>query len=155
LQPIVDDKELSAIEKMQRYFDTGGRWKVDQKAFMLNLLRVWYTDSNALMRQKQESAATKRIAPMLTAIIRQGMAEGVFTTKYPDQFGSMIVGLSRGFEDTIAELLLAEKPPPDALERLDIVMGAYSESMERILGAPAGSLPVGDVEMLKEWLEAP
>ncbi len=153
LQPIVDDKELSAIEKMQRYFDTGGRWKVTQKAFVLSLLRVWYTDANALMRQKQESAVSKRTAPMLAEIIRQGMAEGVFTTKYPDQFGCMIVGLSRGFEDTIAELLLAEKPPPDALERLETVVGAYSESMERILGAPAGSLPVG--EMLKEWLVAP
>ncbi len=154
LQPIVDDQELSAIEKLKRYFDTGGRWKVAKKAFILSLLRVWYTDSNVLMRQKQESTAMKRIAPMLTKIICQGVAEGVFTTKYPDQSGRMIMGLSRGFEDTIAELLLAEKPPPGALERLEAVVGAYSESMERILGAPAGSLPLGDVDVLREWLES-
>jgi hypothetical protein len=55
----------------------------------------------------------------------------------------------------MAELLLAEEPPPDALERLEAALGAYSESMERILGAPAGSLPLGDVEMLKAWLETP
>jgi hypothetical protein len=97
----------------------------------------------------------KRIAPMLAVIIRQGIAEGTFTTNYPDEFGSMIVGLSRGFEDKIAGLLLAEKPPPDALEQLEAAIGAYSESMERILGAPAGSLPLGDVELLKEWLIAP
>jgi AcrR family transcriptional regulator len=155
LCPIVEAKDLSAIEKMQRYFDTVGRWKIAQKAFMLDLLRVWYTDSNALMRQKQETATIKRFAPMLAKVIRQGIAEGVFTTKYPNQFASTMLGLSRGFEDTLAELLLSEKPPPDALKQLEDIMGAYSESMERILGAPTGSLPLGDVEMLKEWLVAP
>jgi hypothetical protein len=148
----VDNPELSAIEKLQRYFDAGGRWKVAQKAFMLNLLRVWRSDTNALMRQKQEAAAMKRIAPVLADIIRQGIAEGVFSTKYPQQFGNMLVGLSRGFEDSIANLLLADHPPPDALQQLEAAIGAYSDSLERILGAPAGSLPLADIEILKEWL---
>ena len=155
LRPIVEAKDLSAVEKMQRYLDTGGRWKIAQKAFMLDLLRVWHTDSNSLVRQKQETAAMKRIAPMLSEIIRQGIAEGAFTTKYPDQFGSMILGLSRGIEEAISELLLTEEPPPDALQRLEAIIGAYSESFERILGAPAGSLLLGDVDMLKEWLAEP
>jgi AcrR family transcriptional regulator len=154
-RPIVDAPNLTAIEKMRRYLDTGGRWKLSQKAFMLNLLRVWRADSNALLRQKQEAAGIKRIAPMLTQIIRQGMDEGVFTTQYPDQFGAMIVGLSRGVEDAISELLLSEIPPPDALQRLVEIMGAYSESFERILGAPSGSLPLGDIKTMKAWLEEP
>jgi AcrR family transcriptional regulator len=153
--PIVDAPDLTAIEKMRRYLDTGGRWKLSQKAFMVNLLRVWRADSNALLRQKQEAAGIKRIAPMLTQIIHQGMDEGVFTTQYPDQFGAMIVGLSRGVEDAISELLLSEIPPPDALQRLVEIMGAYSESFERILGAPSGSLPLGDIETMKAWLEEP
>jgi AcrR family transcriptional regulator len=155
LRPIMEAKDLSAVEKMRRYLDTGARWKVSQKSFMLNLLRVWRMDANALMRQKQEVAAIKHIAPMLALVIRQGIEEGAFTTKYPDQFANTMVGLSKGFEDTIAELLLAEKPPPNALQQLEAIMGAYSESIERILGAPAGSLPVGDVEMLKAWLTTP
>ena len=152
LLPIAQAKDLSAIEKLRRYFNAGGRWKVAQKAFMLDLLRIWRTDANALMRQKQEAAAMKRVAPVLADIIRQGIAEGVFSTKYPEQFGSMLVGLSRGFEDSIANLLLTAIPPPDALERLEAAIGAYSDSMERILGAPAGSLPLADIEILKEWL---
>jgi AcrR family transcriptional regulator len=154
-RPIVDAPDLTAIEKMRRYLDTSGHWKLSQKAFMLGLLRVWHADANALLRQKQETAGIKRIAPMLTQIIRQGTDEGVFTTRYPDQFGAMIVGLSRGVEDAMSELLLAEKPPPDALQRLEEIIGAYSESFERILGAPPGSLPLGDIETLKAWLEEP
>ena len=152
LRPIVEAKDLSAIEKLHCYFDTAGRWKVAQKTFMLNLFRVWHADANALMRQKQEAAAMERIAPMLAVIIRQGMNEGVFSTKYPEQFGNIFVGLSRGFEDELVELLLTDHPPPDALQRLEALIGAYSDSVERILGAPPGSLPLGDVETLKEWL---
>jgi hypothetical protein len=107
------------------------------------------------MRQKQESASIKRIAPMLAEIVRQGMAEGVFSTKYPDQFANMFVGLSHGFEDKLVELLLTDHPPPDALERLEALIDAYSDSFERILGAPPGSLPLGDINVLKEWLDVP
>jgi AcrR family transcriptional regulator len=152
LVPIVEAQGFSAIEKMRRYFDAVANWKADQKDFMLDLFRVWYADANVLVRQKQESMAIRRIAPMLAVIIRQGVAEGVFTTKYPDQFACTLVGLSRGFEDSLAGLLLADDPPPDALEQLEGIMGSYSESIERILGAPAGSLPLGDVKLLKKWL---
>jgi hypothetical protein len=66
----------------------------------------------------------------------------------------MIWGLAQGIEDNVAELLLSEEPPADALPRLEAIIGAYSEAMERILGAPAGSLPLADIAMLKEWLVA-
>ena len=152
LRPIVEAQGLSAIEKLRQYFDTAGKWKVSQKAFMLDLFRVWHADSNAIMRQKQEAASIKRIAPMLSEIIGQGIAEGVFTTKYPEQFANIFIGLSHGFEDKLVELLLTEHPPPDALQRLEALIGAYSDSVERILGAPHGSLPLGDIDTLKEWL---
>ncbi len=155
LQPIVQADDLPAIEKLQHYFAAGSRWKTDRKAFMLDLLRVWYTDSNALVRQKQEVAAIQRIAPMLTKIVQQGISEGVFTTPFPDQIGSMIWGLAQGIQDNVAELLLADEPPPDALHRLEAIIGAYSDAVERILGAPAGSLPLADVALLKEWVTVP
>ena len=155
LQPIVEASDLPAIQKLQHYFASGSRWKTARKTFMLDLMRVWYTDSNAVVRQKQQAASIKRIAPMLAEIVRQGLAEGVFTTTYPDQIGSMIWGLAQGISDHVAELLLTDPPPTDALQRLEAFIGAYSEALERILGAPAGSLPLVDVELLKEWLVAP
>jgi AcrR family transcriptional regulator len=155
LQPIAQASDLPAIEKMQRYFAAGSRWKTGHKSLMLNLLRVWYTDSNALVRQKQEAAAIQRIAPMLAEIVRQGIAEGVFTTTYPDQIGSMVWGVAQGIADNVAELLLTDPPPSDALARMEAIVGAYSEALERILGAPAGSLPLVDIGLLKDWLPSP
>ena len=151
MTPILESKDVSALEKMKRYFDTGVRWKTDQKTFLINLMRVWYDDANSLLRHKQEAAIVKHFAPKLAAIIRQGIAEGSFSTKYPDQFADTMLGLSRGMEDKIVGLLLTDKPPPDALEQLEATVGAYYESLERILGAPIGSLSTGSIDLLKEW----
>jgi len=155
MQPIVDAKNLPALEKMRLFFDASGRWKTSRKSFMLGLLRVWYTDSNAILRIKQETAAFKRITPLLAEIIRQGINEGVFTTGFPDQIVSVILGVSQGAGDAMADLLLSEELPVDALQRLEAIAGAYSQALERILGAPAGSLPLVDVAILKEWLVVP
>jgi AcrR family transcriptional regulator len=155
MRPIVDAQNLPALEMLRRYFDASGRWKTSRKAFMLDLLRVWYTDSNAIVRIKQETAAFKRITPLLAEIIRQGIAEGVFTTGYPEQIVSVLLGLSQGIADAMADLLLSEEMPVDALQRLVAISGAYSEAMERVLGAPLGSLPLVDVVNLKEWLVTP
>jgi hypothetical protein len=51
--------------------------------------------------------------------------------------------------------LLSEEMPEDALQRLEAIAGAYSQALERVLGAPAGSLPLVDVVNLKEWLVTP
>ncbi len=155
MQPIVVASDFSAIEKLKCYFATVSQWKVARKSFMLDLLRVWYTDSNSLLRQKQEAAAMKRIAPMLAKIVQEGIDEGIFKISFPGQVGNMIWGLAQGITDDLAELLLSEEPPADALPRLEAIIGAYSEAIERILGAPTGSLPLADVAILKEWLAAP
>ncbi len=152
MTPVLEAENLPAIEKMKLYFDKGSRWKVDQKPFMLNLMRIWYDDANALIRHKHEAAFVKFFSPKLAKIIRQGIAEGVFSTKYPDQFADTMLGVSRGFEDKIVSLVLSDHPPPDALEQLELIVGAYYESLERILGAPAGSLWTGTMDILKEWV---
>lgn len=152
MSPVLEAAHLSATEKMRRYFDAGSRWKVDQKPFMLNLMRVWYDDANALIRHKHEAAFVKHFSPKLAGLIRQGVEEGVFSTKYPDQFAGTMLGLSRGLEDKIVGLLLADHPPPDAEQQLERIVGAYYESLERILGAPAGSLSTGSLDVVKEWL---
>ncbi len=152
LNPIVTDPQLSAIEKLRRYLDTVGRWKTSQKDLLLGFLRVWYKDDNAIVRQKQLAMALKRIAPMLEAIVRQGVDEGVFTTRYPDQVANLVLSLSLSLGDAWAGLLLSPDPPPDARERIERLVAAYSEAFERVLGAPAGSLTLLDAELIEQWL---
>ncbi len=155
ITPIVNDPHLSALEKFQRYFDTVARWKTAQKDFLLALLRVWYTDDNAVVRQKVTSIGLKRITPLLTKIIRQGIQEGVLTTTYPDRVCEVIFSMMLGMSDTLAEIILDQAANENALSRLESTIGVYTTALEQVLGAPIGSLRLIDAESLKEWIVPP
>ena len=152
ITPIIEDPHLSALEKFQRYFDTVARWKAAQKTLMLALLRVWYTDDNAIVRQKVTSSGLKRITPLLTAIIRQGAQEGIFKTPYPDQVCEVVFSIMLGLGDRLAEALLAHNSEKDTLQAMQNAVAAYTDALERILVAPSGCLQLIDDESLKEWV---
>src|SRR6266508_3388883 len=84
LNPIVQDPQLPALEKLQRFFDTAVQWKTARKALMIELTRVWYADHNAIVRQKMLAMLSKGAIPLLTEIFHQGIQEGVFNIRFPD-----------------------------------------------------------------------
>jgi len=152
LTPVATDPELGAIEKFTRYFNVAGRFKTERKEFLLALLRVWYADGNAIVRQKQQTLAVDHVAPLVATMIRQGVEEGVFTVRHPEQTAKVIMALAVSVGDAWATLLLAPEPPPDAEQQIVNSVAAYSEAVERVLGAPPGSLPLMNDELVKEWL---
>ena len=151
LIPIAQDAHLSALEKLERYFDTAARWKTAQKSYLLALLRVWYTDDNAIVRQKVYTTAVKRVTPLLSVIIRQGVQEGVFTTPFPDQVSEVVLSLVQSLGDTYARMLLSPEAEGGDLQSIERTSAAYSDALERILGAPPGSLHLVDTATLEEW----
>jgi len=152
---IVEDPNLPALEKLQRFFSTLSRWKTAQKAYFLKLLNVWYADENAIVRQKMMTATIQRISPYFTDAIRQGIREGVLSTPYPDQSGQVLLTIFQGFGETLAELLILNEPQPDDLKRIENTVAAYNEAVARVLGADRGALKLVDVAMFTEWFAAP
>ena len=150
--PIVHDPALPALEKLQRIFDMLNRWKIARKEFYLAVMRVWYADDNAIVRQKLRVAGVKTVAPWFSAIIRQGIQEGVFTNSYPDQAGEVVMSLIEDLDETLGEMLLSVKPERDVMRRVENTVAVYTDAVERVLGIPTGSLHLTDVETLKEWV---
>lgn len=155
--PLLNNPELTAIEKLRGFFDTldNIRWK--NKADIVKLSRVWYTDANAIVRQKVDEAITKQRAPLLTKIVHQGIQEGAFTTPHPDQSGEVILSLFQGMGNTHAQLMFSPDPVLDeqeTVEKVIAVYGAYMNAIERVLGAPADSLRRIDVEAVEMWVKA-
>lgn len=155
LLPIVHDPALSALDKLRRFFPTLARWKTARKDFILALMRVLYADDNAIFRQKTRALAVKRVTPQLASIIHQGVREGVLTTAYPDQMGEVVLSLVLDFGDAVADLLLSREPGRDEYPRAKRTVAAYTETLERAVGAPAGSLPLADDQTLREWFAEP
>lgn len=151
--PVVDDARLSALDKLCRVFDTLGRWKTTQKAFVVALWRVWYADDNSLVRQKVRTSTFARIAPLLTVIIRQGIAEGTLTTAYPEEAGRVALAVVHDLSDHLADVLLRFEVTAEDVPRVQSAAAAYNDALERVLGAPPGSLVLLDTDTLMEWVD--
>jgi AcrR family transcriptional regulator len=156
LLPIVNDPELGAIQKFRRFFEAGATEKFAHKELTVSLMRIWYSNDNAIIRQKMSSGALKWTAPMvLEPIIRQGVAEGVFTVRYPEQVAKIVMGIALSLSDTMIEPMLSPQPDPAKLKESENALDTYFETIERILAAPVGSLHVFESgAFFYDWLIA-
>jgi hypothetical protein len=85
-------------------------------------------------------------------IIKQGVQEGVFSTPYPEYASQVNISLIQGLGDTFARMLLSEEANnSNAIQEAENLITAYNDAIERILGAPKGSLHLMNTEVLKEW----
>ena len=156
VHPIVYDPLLSALEKLRRYFAASTIWKSERRALLYQLVRSWYADENTYARQKFFDKALARNNVVMTHMIRQGVQEGVLTTPFPDQVGEVINGLFQHMGEHLAALLLSTDPAPGRLEHLEGTIAVYADALERVLGAPPGSLPLmTDKAILRDWLTVP
>lgn len=153
--PIVHDSTLSALDKLQRFFTTLDREKRMHRDFVLEFLRIWYADENAIVRYKLYQARIKRFTPLLSEIIDQGCREGVFQTPYPDQAARIVLSLIEDMGYAIAEILLAQERSPDDLPGMQRVALACADALERVLGAPTGCLQRNWHEVLEQWQDLP
>jgi AcrR family transcriptional regulator len=155
ISPIIEDPDLPALEKLQRYFHVAGRWKTSRKDFVLALMEIWYHDHNAIVRQKVFNAALQHIPPLFNQIIRQGVAEGIFNPAYPDEVGELILAMMISFGDTYAQLIIKSAPTEETLRRVMQRIAALNDAIERILGTPPGSLELVDEDTMREWVMVP
>jgi AcrR family transcriptional regulator len=149
--PIINDPDLPTLEKLHRFFDTAARWKTARKEYILSLTRVWYADENAIVRQKIYASQLKWSAPYFEKIIRQGMQEGVFNTAYPNQISEMVLTLLYHIGDVMVELIFSGEEKTIELAHAEKMVAAYNDALERVLGAPTGSINLMDRETLKVW----
>jgi len=150
--PIIQDPDLNALEKLQRYFDTVARWKNAQRTYLMAIMRVWYADDNAIVRQKMTAAVIQRVSPLFTQIIHQGIREGLFAPNYPAQVSEVVMSLMQSMGDTLAKFILFYDPKSDDFQKVEGSVVAYTDAVERVLGASPGSIHFFDVAILKDWI---
>ncbi|GAB4432065.1 MAG: TetR/AcrR family transcriptional regulator [Anaerolineae bacterium] len=153
LRPLVDDPQLSALEKFERFYSDFVDWKVENRAFFLNMIDVWYRDENAIFRDKVKRASIEMTVPFLAQIIAQGIDEGVFAVEYPADTAELVLQIGQPFSDTLVKIVVSDSKPADTLAIIERKRLVYHQAIERILNAPAGSLRLFDLEQIRPWLE--
>src|SRR5439155_23535520 len=142
---------LPAVQKLESVFAGIARFKAERKELLLAILEVWVSDDNAVVREKFRHVATRRLVPLLSAIVRQGTDEGAFKAGPPDDAARVLGSLSQGFRDEAIELFIARQANSVTFEAVESRAAAYTEAFERILGIPAGSLTLIDEPTLRLW----
>jgi AcrR family transcriptional regulator len=153
LQEIVADETLAAIPKWIRAIQVGNNWKIERKDEMIALLRLLQKDENSLLQHKMRMQATQVLSPELAKIIAQGVEEGVFETEFIQNSAEMVLAITRPFRATIDDTLLNPDKYDDPAALAWRKLASVQTAIERILGAPPGSLPIIDEQTLAAWFE--
>ena len=149
--PLIGDPTVPALEKLERLFSGIAQWKNQRKHLMTQLLGVWFSDENAIVREKFRKAMAARMVPILGRIIEQGKAEGVFSATSPEHAARSVWSLVQGAQEAAGELFLARQANAIPFAAVEPVFRAYAEGFERVVGAPPGSIRIVDEPTLRLW----
>ena len=151
VSPVAADPRLSAAQKIERLFSGIAGWKAERRELMLALLEVWYSDDNAIVRDKVRRSSVAVLVPLLSTIIEQGRVEGVFSARSPDGAARAVVALLLGAQDMAIELFFARQAGEIPFEIVAERFAGLAEALTRVLGAPVGSLSLIDDATLRLW----
>jgi AcrR family transcriptional regulator len=151
LQEIIADETLTAIPKWQKALQNSNDWKFKHKDEVLEAGRLLQTEENILLRYKLRIETSKAVASEMTKILEQGVEEGVFDVQFIPETAEIMVANIAKFSDTLNELFFHPEKYDDSLALAIRKHSAVQMAVERLLGAPAGSMPILDKETLIAW----
>jgi len=151
---IAADKDLNAITKLSKILKQGRDWKIQHMDMIIPLLRTIHDNHNILLRTEMTRQSANLSQPIFAQIIRQGVAEGVFTTEYPEEIARKLPRIAQLFAEDLATIILDHHDGnPISFEEADKIIAVWQESIERILGAAKGSILFVDRTFLKAMLD--
>jgi AcrR family transcriptional regulator len=148
---VVANPTLTATEKFGAVFSNIASWKNARRELMVQLLRIWYSDENAIAREKLRRGMAEHLTPILAEIIRQGCVEGAFTVDSAEDAARVCITLIQGTQETAANLYLARQAGAVPLETVERTLASFASAYERVLGAAPGSLRFVEPETIRLW----
>lgn len=151
VQPLLDHQGLTAPQKLKAVFGGIAAFKAERSDLIMGFLRVWTSGDNVVVRERLRRQASRRQLHLLEGIVRQGIAEGHFTSRQPDHLAQVLVGFMVGMGELAMELWIGRQDGAITFEEVKRTFDAYLEAFERIVGARPGSLKFLDEADLEVW----
>jgi AcrR family transcriptional regulator len=151
LEPLLSDPNRTALEKLEGLFGGMAAFKAARRELVLGILEIWLSDDNAVVREKLRRLVAARLVPWLDRIVRQGIAEGTFSTEYPDHLAGVLATLVQGMSELASELWVDRQRDAITFDEVRLTFAAYLEAFERIVGVRPGTLRFLDDATLLFW----
>ena len=152
---VIDDERLPAVDKFRDYFQMIAALKAERRDFVEQLMKVWFSDDNAIVRDKLRHEQIHRVTPHIAAIIRQGVREGSFALTDPDQMARVVLALILDTGDEAGTLFVARQAGEVDFETVRRRFETYQIALERLLGVEPGTLHLLDDRTLRMWFDGP
>src|SRR3989441_9051658 len=144
LAPVLHDPNLPALRKLERFFAGIARRKSERKELVLAILEIWNSDGHAIFREMLRRLTVCCMHPLLSAVIKQGIDEGVFRVASPDETAAVFVSLMLGFQELANDYFIARQAGTITFAVVQRSVASFTEAFERILGFPMGPLILTD-----------
>jgi AcrR family transcriptional regulator len=151
MQAIIADQTLDAIAKWKKTIQVINDWKIGLKADLIAVSRILRMDGNLRLRYQFQAKATQLVTPELAQIVAQGCEEGVFHTEYAVEAAECAIAVLYAFSNAVTDILLNPEEYEDPITLARRRFEATQTAIERVLGAPSGSLPIVDKDTLAAW----
>jgi AcrR family transcriptional regulator len=139
IRKTVGDRSVGATGRLNRFLNASKVWRLAHFGLWREVVAVLLRDENAPMLRKIQTLAASLCVPLLAEIIQQGIDEGVFDPPNPVETARLILQLALSTQDAQLRSLLEDMSEETLVvlqQRADLLV----EMLERMLGAPAGSV---------------
>lgn len=153
LHEIAADEMLPVLAKWSRAFQVVAAWKAERKSEMLAILRVMQMDENMVLQHKVRTRSVELLSPEFARIIGQGVEEGVFETEFVEESAGITLAIIQSLSDTLYDILLNPDNYQDSVVLARRRFAAVETAIERVLGAPPGSLSLVDPQAIAAWIK--
>lgn len=136
------------VEALNLMMESGNVLRADKLDYVGLLLRVAYREDGALTREKLKQRTLALMLPLMNQIIEGGVRMGAFYLPRWSLAGELVLRLCAQFTDEVA---MTVGKGGDELEMLSTILAKlelYRHTVERMLGAPFGSIVLYDMDNL-------
>lgn len=142
LEDVFDLPGLDGLARLNTFFDRARRMKIEDAPQLRATFDVLFKPENIVLYHRINAAVQPVVAPLLARVIAQGKAEGLFDVPDAKAAAEIVLQLSAGTHDILAQALAATATPQAdaAWDALDERMRFIGIAIDRVLGLPDGSL---------------
>lgn len=151
LQPLLDDSSQPALRRLEHFLHGVAGFKAESRELMLAVIRVWSSDGNVRVREKNRRLSAAKLRPILGQVIAEGVREGSISVGHPDEAATVLTTLMLGYQELATEQFLARQAGTITFETVQQTYSAFVEAFERILGIPPGSVNLTEESTLRLW----
>lgn len=155
LNQVIRASRRSAVEKLDLLLSMANLFATEDARFAALMLKLCYQDEDATIIAHRRRVLMDRLLPMLNDVIADGIRDGSFHSRHPDEIGRLLLLMACDVNDEVCTMLAREPDHPDVMIRLLEMLNTWRESVERLIGAPYGTVVLFQMpQMLSAWQAA-